>query len=188
VLLTDVLRTSAEAVAAPADGQRPFEMPAEIGDLRQQQLVLAEAGDRTLVQRDRLEDATSRTVATLTRTYQAGADAAAYSDADLGTTVWAMVVRTEVPPPAVLPAGPTAEDLHLAAPPREVVTVGQVQCLVQNDTVPAGGALTPADRHVLSCQRGDTDRTVLTSFAGSQLTIESAAAWTDDAWRATAAM
>ncbi|MBM9466379.1 hypothetical protein [Nakamurella leprariae] len=186
MLLTDVLRSSAAAVAAPAEGQRPVVLPDEIGALRQQALLLADTGERTAGLQARLEDATARTVATLTGTYRAGAGAAAHSDADLTTIAWAMVVRTDVPAPAVLPAGPTAEDLHLAAPPREVITIGAVQCLVQTDTVPAGQQVSPADRHVQHCQRGDDDRTVLTSFGGSQPTLESAATWTDQVWAATA--
>jgi hypothetical protein len=164
---------------------RPVTLPASIGGLRLQEQVLADGGDDTAAIRERLRDSTARTVASLTDTYGAGAGAAAYSDDDLETMAWAMVVRTELPPPTVLPAGPTADDLRLAVVPREVVRSGEVQCLVQNDTVPADQEVTPADRHVLSCQRADAERTVITSFGGSQPTIEYAVRWTDDVWDAT---
>lgn len=174
------------STAGSAADQRPVTLPDSIGNLRREVLVLADHGSGAQQVRDGVGRQTDRTVAALTATYGAGAGAAAYSEEDLDAVVWAMVVRTAVPSPVVLPAGPTADELGLAAVPREVLTSGEVHCVVQNDAVPAGQDVTPVDRHVLSCQRGDATRTVITTFT-AQPTVEYAVRFTDEVWDATAA-
>lgn len=104
-----------------------------------------------------------------------------YATDDLISTAVAFAVRAPSPQLEVLPAQ-DAELLGLGAPTREVVTEGDVRCLVDNGTVTAGNKPDPDDIRVEQCQRTGSALTVVV-FPSGELTSAQVAAAVDDIWR-----
>ncbi|WP_370962710.1 hypothetical protein [Amycolatopsis sp. cg9] len=88
----------------------------------------------------------------------AGAVAQQYQD-DRLERAFQLIAVSAASPELVAPYEDT-EALGLAAPSTELVRVGEVQCLVHNDTTVAGSTPDPERSFVTSCQRSGPDLTV----------------------------
>lgn len=110
-----------------------------------------------------------------------GAPAAArtYLSDDLQLQLLVMAVRA--PSPGLFVTSADAEEVGLAKPVEEVVVVGDVQCLVRNDVVPAGQ--TPGDARVQRCQRSGPALTVMVD-PGMVPDVQGTAAIVDEVWSA----
>ncbi|MFH9352430.1 hypothetical protein [Kitasatospora sp. NPDC017646] len=82
-----------------------------------------------------------------------------------------------------------AAQLGQAKPNSEVVTIGQVSCLVFYQPIPTGQDVTPDKTNVQLCERTSAHLTVRLRFTGSeqlQHHVDQAARLTDQAWSAFA--
>jgi len=106
-----------------------------------------------------------------------------YTDADLANFVTLEAVRAQSPTPYV--PFVNAQDLGLAKPDQEIVTVGDVHCLVANLPTEAGQQPQSDSVNTLTCERTSAHLTVRLRFGGAGDLMHSpqqAAALVDVAW------
>jgi len=106
-----------------------------------------------------------------------------YTDADLANFVTLEAVRAQSPTPYV--PFVNAQDLGLAKPDQEIVTVGDVHCLVANLPTEAGQQPQADSVNTLTCERTSAHLTVRLRFGGGGDLMHSpqqAAALVDVAW------
>jgi hypothetical protein len=173
-----------------AAGTKPISLPSTLGGFRDAIDVSAgKAGGAAQVTKQRAHQSKVRstTEAAYTKAF-GGAPAAyrAYADSDLNHLPYVIAVRAEAPG---LTLGPVtdAQYLGLAAPDREVKTVGEVSCqILWSPTQIAGKPVDPSAMNVLNCQRSGSGVTVFTgggSFSGPA-DLQSLVDLTNAAWSA----
>ncbi|MET9001695.1 hypothetical protein [Amycolatopsis sp. Hca4] len=147
---------------------RPLTAPASLGGLGRAQDAIAKVGkDRGQPLIDRVGKSDRETAARVSAAYGgAGAVVQQYQDDELRRTIQLLAVRA--PSPGLIAPYEDAEALGLAAPGTELVTFGDVQCLVQHDPVSAGSAPDPERSSVRTCQRTGTDLTVTLKSLSSE--------------------
>ncbi|MGW2378314.1 hypothetical protein [Kitasatospora sp. NPDC001683] len=125
---------------------------------------------------------------TLSQAYGgAAATVRQYTDEGMRDFLVLEAVRAASPKPYTPYVDPAS--LGQAKPGTEVVTVGQVSCLVSYQPILTGQDVTPEKTNVQLCERTSAHLTVRLRFAGSeelQHHIDQAAHLTDQAWSALA--
>jgi hypothetical protein len=170
--------------SGPAVDARPVDMPDRAGSYVTLQEATSAVGNSTrpTALQDYATSVERLTAEAVGRSYGgAPVGVRSYATDDLLNTATAVAVRAPSPLLEVVPAQ-DADLLGLGAPIREIVTEGDVRCLVNNGTVTVGNKPDPANIHVEQCQRTGPTLTVLV-YPSGELTSAQVAAATDDIWR-----
>lgn len=135
---------------------------------------------------DRVHSWNQRSAQRLSRTYGgAAAVVETYADDRLGTQFSLVAARASTPFPPFVPYQDPAV-LGLSRPPEDLVSIGDVACVVRNDATVAGQTPAADATHVVSCVRTGPTLTVqaqnLTGDLGQQPT--QVAHLLDEAWSA----
>jgi hypothetical protein len=124
-----------------------------------------------------------RTAALLSRAY-GGATATAQRYTNQGLDNSFQLLAVGAPSPRLFAPYEDAAFLGLARPPSEVLTLGTVDCLVQNEPTARGGTPPPTSVHIVTCQRLDKHLTVQVTRVSGDLGNDPAAVskLVDQAW------
>jgi hypothetical protein len=135
---------------------------------------------------DRVRSWNERSVERLSRTYGgAAATVETYADDGLETRFSLLAARASTPFPPFVPYQDPAA-LGVAKPTQELVSFGDVACVVRNDSTPAGRTPRAGSAHVASCVRTGPQLTVQIQDVGGDLGEQPAAVarLVDEAWSA----
>lgn len=167
-------------------GTSSLSAPATVGGFRQFTDIQINQREGARATVDRVTTWNERSAERLSESHRgAAALVLSYGDDRWETSFTLLAVRAETPSPPFVPYMDPKE-LKLALPPEEAREIGEVFCMVRNQTTPEGREPEPGSSQVLSCSRTDAELTVEVRQPTGDLAgdPDRVAAIVDEAWAA----